>query len=106
MLRLSGDPTDLYLPADASVDQRSQLQQSLGLDQPLLLQYGHFLLGLLQGDFGLSLRYDQPALAVVLDRVPATVELVAAGLLFTVLVALPFGLLRRDGRDGPLTISS
>jgi ABC-type dipeptide/oligopeptide/nickel transport system permease component len=65
MLRLSGDPKDLYLPADASVDQRLQLEQSLGLDQPLLLQYGHFLLGLLQGNFGRSLRYDQPALAVV-----------------------------------------
>lgn len=93
MLRLSGDPSDLYLPPDASSEQRAALQRDLGLDQPLLLQYGHFLWGLAQGNFGRSLRYDQPALAVVLDRLPATVELALTGLLIAILVAIPLGLL-------------
>jgi ABC-type dipeptide/oligopeptide/nickel transport system permease component len=93
MLRLSGDPSDLYLPPDASSEQRIALQRDLGLDQPLLVQYGHFLWGLTQGNFGRSLRYEQPALSVVLDRLPATIELTLAGLLIAILVAIPLGLL-------------
>ncbi len=93
MLRLSGDPTDLYLPPDASNDQRLSLQKELGLDQPLVVQYGSFVWHLAQGDFGRSLRFDEPALSVVMERLPATLELALAGLLITLAVAIPAGLL-------------
>jgi ABC-type dipeptide/oligopeptide/nickel transport system permease component len=92
MLRISGDPTDLYLPPDASSEQRIALQQDLGLDRPLLVQYGRFLWGLAHGNFGRSLRYDQPALSVVMERLPATVELATAGLVIAVVLAIPLGL--------------
>lgn len=93
MLRLSGDPTDLYLPADASEDQRADLRRSLGLDQPLAVQYLKFLWNLVQGDFGKSLRFDQPAASLIAERLPATIELTLAGLAITLLLGIPLGLL-------------
>jgi ABC-type dipeptide/oligopeptide/nickel transport system permease component len=92
MLRLSGDPTDQYLPAEASEAQRADLRHALGLDRPLILQYLNFLWNLLHGDFGRSLRFDQPAAALVADRLPATVELAFAGLALTLVFGIPLGL--------------
>jgi peptide/nickel transport system permease protein len=92
-LRLSGDPAATMLPGEASVEELTALQQALGLDQPLYLQYVRFLAGALQGDFGMSFRHQQPALALVLERLPATFELALAALTLAVVVALPLGIL-------------
>lgn len=93
LLRLSGDPTALMLPIDATEADEAQLRQFLGLDQPVPVQYVIFLANAIQGDFGESIRHRQPAMNLVLDRLPQTVAL--AGLAFTIalLIALPLGIL-------------
>ncbi len=92
-LRLSGDPAATMLPGDASVDELGALRRQLGLDRPLWLQYIQFLGGALSGDFGTSFRHQQPALPLVLERLPATLELAGAALLLAVALALPLGIL-------------
>jgi ABC-type dipeptide/oligopeptide/nickel transport system permease component len=99
-LRLSGDPAATMLPGEASVEELTALRHALGLDQPLHLQYLRFLAGALQGDFGVSFRHLQPALGLVLERLPATIELALASLALALIVALPLGILAaiRRGR--------
>ena len=92
-LRLSGDPAATMLPGDASVDELAALRRQLGLDQPLWLQYVQFLGAAVTGDFGTSFRHQQPALPLVLERLPATLELAGAALLLAVGLALPLGIL-------------
>ena len=92
-LRLSGDPASTMLPGDASVDELVALRHAMGLDQPLPLQYAQFLAGALTGDFGTSFRHQQPAMGLVLERLPATLELAFASLLLAVAIALPLGIL-------------
>jgi ABC-type dipeptide/oligopeptide/nickel transport system permease component len=91
-LRLSGDPAATMLPGDASVDELRHLRHTLGLDQPLHVQYIAFLGGAVRGDFGESFRHQQPAFGLVLERLPATLELAFAALLLAVVVALPLGI--------------
>lgn len=91
LTRLSGDPTTLLLPLDASEQERTALREQLGLDEPLLVQYASFVGGVVQGDFGDSFRYRQPALDIVLERVPATLELAIASLSLALLIGLPAG---------------
>ena len=92
-LRLSGDPAATMLPGDASVDELTALRRQLGLDRSLWVQYVQFLAGAVSGDFGTSFRHQQPALPLVLERLPATLELAGAALLLAVVVALPLGIL-------------
>jgi peptide/nickel transport system permease protein len=92
-LRLSGDPAATMLPGDASVEELIALRRQLGLDRPLWLQYLQFLGGALTGDFGTSFRHQQPALPLVLERLPATLELAGAALVLAVGLALPLGIL-------------
>lgn len=92
-LRLSGDPASTMLPGDASVDELVALRRALGLDRPLVVQYGQFLAGAIRGDFGDSFRHQQPAFGLVLERLPATLELAFVALAVSVLIALPLGVL-------------
>ncbi|MDT4833026.1 Glutathione transport system permease protein GsiC [compost metagenome] len=91
--RLSGDPLALLLPADAPPDVIAQTRQHLGLDQPLVAQYLVFLSHAITGDFGNSYRWQEPALGLILQRLPATVELALAALGFSIAMAVPFGVL-------------
>ena len=91
-LRLSGDPAATMLPGDASVDELRDLRRELGLDQPIHLQYAQFLLGAITGDFGTSLRHQEPAMRLVLERLPATLELAFAALLLSVAIGVPLGI--------------
>jgi len=92
-LRLSGDPAATMLPGDATVDELTALRRTLGLDRPLYLQYAAFLSAAVRGDFGESFRHQQPAFGLVLERLPATLELAFAALVLAVVVALPLGIL-------------
>ncbi|HZF04207.1 MAG TPA: ABC transporter permease [Patescibacteria group bacterium] len=103
-LRLSGDPAATMLPGDASVDELRDLRRALGLDQPLWAQYLGFLRGAVTGDFGTSFRHQQPALPLVLERLPATLELAGAALLLAVAVALPLGVLAAIYRGRALDV--
>jgi peptide/nickel transport system permease protein len=73
--RLTGDPTSLYLPLDASLESREQFRQLHGLNDPLLVQFGRYVWDLAQFDFGESLRKARPALDVVLEAFPWTLTL-------------------------------
>lgn len=100
LVRLSGDPVKTLLPPDATAAQEATLRASLGLDRPLPNQYLDFLWGLPRFDFGRSLVYDQPVHEVLLERVPATLELAAGALVVTLLLAIPAGIIAalRRGR--------
>lgn len=91
--RLSGDPIVLLLPTEAPPALVEQVRRDMGLDLPVWRQYLIFAGKALQGDFGQSYRWQQPALSLVLDRLPATVALAVSALLFSVLLAVPFGVL-------------
>ena len=93
------DPTLLLLPIDATPEMVENLRQRLGLDLPIVQQYLIFLGNALQGDFGNSYRWEQPALPLILDRLPATLELAFAGLVFALALAIPFGVLSAVYRD-------
>ncbi|MEG1547843.1 MAG: ABC transporter permease [Clostridia bacterium] len=92
MVYVAGDPVSMMLPLDAPPEQVQALRVSLGLDQPLLVQYGNFLSRLAHGDFGDSFRYKEPALGIVLERIPATLELCAISMMVAVAIAIPMGI--------------
>jgi len=92
LMRLTGDPLTVMLPLDATEDQRTALRHRLGLDQPLAVQYFHYASNVVRGDFEKSLFARQPALELVMQRLPATLQLGAAGLLFALAVAIPLGM--------------
>jgi ABC-type dipeptide/oligopeptide/nickel transport system permease component len=107
-LRAAGDPASLLLPPDATPAQREELRRAFGLDQPLALQYARFVARAAQGDFGESLRYRTPAMPLVLERLPATLELTLAGLGLALVVSIGLGILAalREGRPVDLVIVS
>jgi peptide/nickel transport system permease protein len=91
--RISGSPVDLIVPLGAGPETRERLVEEFGLDQPLHVQYFKFLGNALQGDFGQSIRFQAPALELVLGRLPATLKLAGAALLLAVVVGIPLGML-------------
>ena len=93
VMRLSGDPAVLLLPQEASREDVLRLRQDLGLDDPLLVQYGQFLWHAMAGNFGESLRHKEPAMRLVCDHLWATLELALAAFCIAVLVAVPIGIL-------------
>src|SRR5688572_26842969 len=79
--RIAGDPAVLLIPDHATAEEAAQIRQALGLDRPIHEQYVTYLAGLLRGDLGMSFRQRQPALELVLERLPATLELAGASML-------------------------
>jgi len=104
--RLSGDPVALMLPMDASEAEFTAMREALGLDRPLLVQFAIFLGNALTGDFGQSYQWNAPAMQLLLDRLPATLELAMAGLFFAVLLAVPLGVFSAVHRGGFLDRSA
>ncbi len=86
-----GDPAQAMLGEGASPQDIAALRTRLGLDQPLVTQYGRFMLGAVRGDLGKSLRTGRPVSTSILERMPATSELAAASMLVAILFALPLG---------------
>lgn len=91
-VNMIGNPVDILISPDADQAERLRVIQQLGLDQPLWHQYLAFLNGALHGDLGNSYVYNQPALQVIVQRFPATLELAVSAMLFSVLVGIPLGL--------------
>lgn len=92
MVRLTGDPTAVMLAREASAEQREAFRHAMGFDQPLPVQFVNFVGKAIKGDFGNSLHYRLPALPLVLERLPATLELAFTGLLMALVIAIPLGL--------------
>jgi len=92
-LHMAGDPTYLYVSDRASEQEIQLIRERLGFDRPLHEQYLSFLGGLLRGDTGRSLTYRTPAMQVVLERLPATIELTVMALLIAVTFAIPLGII-------------
>jgi len=90
---LTGDPASVLLPINTPPEQVQVFRHTMGLDQPPPVQYVAFLGRALHGDFGVSLRNRTPALPLVLQRLPVTLWLMAAALVFAVITALPLGVL-------------
>ncbi len=98
---LRGDPTSVLVPLNTPPAEMERLRHDLGLDRPLPVQYVEFLGRAIKGDFGLSLRQRQPALPLVLERLPATLFLVSSALLFALVVGIPLGMLAATFHGGP-----
>lgn len=96
---LTGDPAGLMLGEGATNEQIQSFRQQMGFDRPLVVQYFSFLSKAVRGDFGMSLHYRQPNLKLVLERLPATLELSALALLIGFGLALPAGVLAAVKRN-------
>lgn len=93
LLYLTGDPVSQLLPVEATPQDREALRHELGFDQPIYVQYMGFLTQALQGDFGTSLRYRRPAMDLVLERLPATLQLTLVALVISLVIAIPAGII-------------
>jgi ABC-type dipeptide/oligopeptide/nickel transport system permease component len=91
VMRLSGDPVPLLLPPDAPTSEIFRVRAELGLDRPIVVQYGIFLVNLTRGDFGRSIHFRQPALKVVTGYLPASLELALTAFVLAGLIAVPVG---------------
>ncbi|NIA67846.1 ABC transporter permease [Pelagibius litoralis] len=91
MMSFTGDPVFMVVPIDATDAEIAQARRILGLDQSLFVQYAKFLASLVEGDFGRSYVFRQPALDLILERMPATVEMVAVAMVLAVAVSIPLG---------------
>jgi peptide/nickel transport system permease protein len=96
---IPGDPVEMMLGNGAQPADVTALRHDLGLDRPLLVQYGAFLGGLVRGDLGNSLKSGEPVLSIIADRFPATLELALASMLVALLVSLPLGVVAALHRD-------
>ena len=101
LLQITGDPVSLMVSRHATPAEIEALREELGFNRPLLVQFGDFLTSAIQGDFGNSFRYRQPALDLVLQRIPATIELASVALLMAILMGVTIGIL---GGSNPNTI--
>jgi peptide/nickel transport system permease protein len=101
LLQLSGDPTNLLLPLDATPEVREAYRRHLGLDQPLYVQYARYLSGAIRGDFGVSLRSRDDAMKLVLERLPNSLLLAFSGLLFAIAIGIPAGVIAALKRGTP-----
>ena len=101
-----GDPVEQMLGEGARAEDLATLRNSLGLDQPLPVQYGRYLAGLARGDLGQSFRFQRPVLGVVLERYPATLQLALATLGVSMAIGIPAGVwaAHRRGRSADRAI--
>jgi peptide/nickel transport system permease protein len=100
LFRFVGNPVVFMLGQDATPEDRARVTHMLGLDQPFYVQYGNFLVRAAQGEFGQSLREQRPVASLILERLPATLELSLSAALLALLVGIPLGVytaLRRRG---------
>jgi peptide/nickel transport system permease protein len=105
LVRLSpGDPVLVYAGEERDPESLAQIRRSLGLDQPLPVQYVAWLGHAVQGDLGRSIRTQQPVLEAIVERLPATLELGGAAILLSVSIALVVGTLSAIKRNSPLDL--
>jgi ABC-type dipeptide/oligopeptide/nickel transport system permease component len=97
-LFLSGDPTILMASETWTREQMEEFRHQMGFDRPWYVQYGDFLSKAVQGDFGVSLKQQQPTFTLISQRMPATLRLAAAAMAIALLIGLPLGVLAATKR--------
>jgi ABC-type dipeptide/oligopeptide/nickel transport system permease component len=100
LVLLTGDPAGTIVGPDAPPSEVERVRRELGFDQPLPIQLARYVGRLLQGDFGRSSTYRQPAFPLIVERLPATLALAAAAMAINLLIALPLGILSAVRRGG------
>jgi len=93
MVRLTGDPTSLMVAKEAPAEQREAFREAMGFNRPLYVQFFDYAFGILRGDFGNSLHFRQPATELILQRLPPTIQLATAALIFAIVLAVPIGII-------------
>ncbi len=93
MVRLTGDPAALMVSREASPETVAAFREAMGFNRPLAVQFGDFVRRAVVGDFGNSLHYKTPALPLIRERLPATLQLASVAMLMALVVALPLGLI-------------
>ena len=88
---LIGDPVEILVSDDADQEERERIIRSMGLDKPFIVQYGVFVAKAVRGDLGESFVFNEPSLLLILERMPATMELAIVALLISVLFGIPLG---------------
>ena len=106
LVRLTGDPTHHMVPIGATQQEIDEMRHELGFDRPLHVQYADFIKKAMRGNFGMSIRYEQPAMEIVLERLPATMELTAVAFSFMVIFGLPLGILAAIKKNSILDLFS
>ncbi|MBI2490933.1 MAG: ABC transporter permease [Candidatus Rokubacteria bacterium] len=103
---LPGDPAVLFLGEEADPETLARFRTRLGFDRPLVVQYGEWLGRALRGDLGRSLRTNQPVTEAILQRLPVTLELMAAALAVSLAIALPMGVVSAVRRNSGFDLAS
>jgi peptide/nickel transport system permease protein len=93
MFRFVGDPVSIMAREDATVAEKEELRRALGLDQPIIVQYGGFLGRVVSGDLGISYRNQRPVTALIAERLPATLELVIVATILSLALGIPLGVI-------------
>ena len=104
LVNVAGDPTANMLPLDAPPEAREALREAMGLNRPLFVQYADYLGNVLKGDFGNSYRYNLPAFALAMERIPVSLKLAGTALLFAVVLAIPLGIFSAQFANSPFDI--
>lgn len=102
LIHVSGDPIEVLAPPEMNQIDRAHLRQTLGLDQPIWVQYGRFLEGLVHGNLGVSYYSNVPALPLVAERFPVTLKLVLLAVAIATVAGIPFGILSAVYVNSPL----
>jgi peptide/nickel transport system permease protein len=102
LARVTGNPLDVLLPLEATPEDYERVAKHWGLDKPLYVQYFVFLTKAVRGDFGMSWKWQgHSAMGLVVERLPATLELAGLALIISVLIAVPVGVLAAVTKDRP-----
>jgi peptide/nickel transport system permease protein len=93
ILHLTGDPTSVMMPPEATKAEMDAFRHEQGFDRPLIVQFAWFAASASHGDLGLSLRHQEPAMRLAIERLPATVELAGSAFIIVLLIGVPAGIL-------------
>ncbi len=91
LARVTGNPVDLLLPPEATLEDREIMMRQLGLDKPYPVQFYEFITSVVRGDLGESIRFGRPCFELVMERFPNTLRLIGVAFVFALAVAIPLG---------------
>ncbi|HSB78221.1 MAG TPA: ABC transporter permease [Candidatus Methylomirabilis sp.] len=102
LTRITGDPVDLLLSPDASAEDRAVARKAWGLDQPVYIQYWRYVSGMMRGDFGTSIKWDEPTLNIFLERFGATAQLATFAMVVSATFGISIGVLSAKAPGGKI----